>query len=86
MEKLDKLLQQKEKLNLAIAKEKEKHKKKVRRDDTRRKILTGALALSHMEKDAEFKAVIDRLLSEGLKKDGDRELFNLPVLAPAQES
>jgi hypothetical protein len=62
----------------------------VRRDDARRKIIAGALALEHFEKnrDSEFGKIMFRLLDEYARSD-DRHLFEfLParVPPPAQDA
>jgi hypothetical protein len=56
-------------------------KKRARREDTRRKIIAGALALEHFEKNpgSEFGKIMFRLLDEYARPD-DRRLFEfLPV-------
>jgi murein L,D-transpeptidase YcbB/YkuD len=91
LSKLEKLKKKKQEITAEIRKERNREnaqyrkqqnieKTKERKADTRRKIIAGALALSHMEKDAEFKAIMDRLLREGIKKNPERELFGLPPL------
>lgn len=53
--------------------------KRRRQDDTRRKILAGAVLLAQVESgewpEAKFKAMMDK----GLTRDEDRELFALPL-------
>lgn len=53
-----------------------------RKDDTRRKVLAGALALEHWKKNpnSEFAAVLNRLMNEYLVRPLDRALF--PSLPP----
>lgn len=55
--------------------------KRKRQDDTRRKILAGAVLLAQVESgkwpEAEFKAMMDK----GLTRNEDRALFDLPALA-----
>lgn len=63
--------------NARIAKEKEQK----RRDDTRRKILAGAIVLNEIQNDAELKARIDILLEAKLVKADERKLFNLTDIA-----
>jgi hypothetical protein len=57
-----------------------------RKADTRRKILIGALALEHWEKnrDSEFSRVLHRLADEYVTRPHDRALF--PELAPLPEA
>lgn len=52
---------------------------KKRRDETRRKILVGALVLNEIQNDEKLKAHVDILLEVNLTKPEDRELFNLEV-------
>ena len=56
---------------LAIADQKQK-----RKDDTRRKIITGALALEHATINAEFGAQLASLLNRYVERPEDRALFD----------
>lgn len=60
-----------------IARDKAKLRDQERKDDTRRKIIAGSLALEHQ--DAEFQATLNRLLRQYVKPR-DRHLFDLPPL------
>ncbi len=80
LSKLQRLEKRKKQIQSQILKEQNKEKTKARKADTRRKIIMGAIALSHMEKDAEFRAICERLQREGIKGDIDRALFNLEPL------
>lgn len=51
--------------------------KKSRRDETRKKIIIGAITLHEMEGDPSLKAVFLQKLDAILKKASDRKLFNL---------
>lgn len=74
-EKLKKLLEKKQQLENRIKLEQNRLQKKERQDDTRRKILAGALMLEeYKNKPEELKAKMDKFLS----RDNDRELFGLP--------
>ena len=75
--KLDKLLQQRERIKAEITKEKRKQANQKRKEDTRRKILIGAVVLTEMEKDTQLKQKVDNLLSSNLTRDVDRILFEL---------
>ncbi len=75
--KIERLKQRQKSINTQLRKEENKEKAKERKADTRRKIIMGALALSHMEKDAEFRATCERLQREGITRNTDRELFGL---------
>ena len=81
-ERLRKLEQRQEKLKRDIAKERNRLAQKQRRDDTRRKIIAGALALEHRDKnqDTAFAQIMNRLLDEHVTGDTERALFNLKPL------
>ena len=81
-ERLRKLEQRQEKLKRDIAKERSRLAQKQRRDDTRRKIIAGALALEHRDKnqDTAFAQIMDRLLDKHVKGDTERALFDLAPL------
>ena len=53
-----------------------------RKTETRRKILVGAMVLSHVDQKPESNAALLRDLDEFLERDRDRELFDL---APREE-
>ena len=62
--------------------------RKARKDDTRRKIIAGALALEHFNAnpESEFARVMRRLLREYVMRPADRALFpNLPPLPARTE-
>ncbi len=71
-----------------LARELAKGKDQARRDDARRKIIAGALALEHSElhPDSEFGQTMRMLLREHVRAD-DRHLFEFlsPQEAPAPE-
>jgi hypothetical protein len=57
---------------------------KARKADTRRKVIAGALAVEHMEKNpnSEFGKVLLRLLDEYVTRPADRAMFpTLPAKA-----
>jgi len=63
-----------------------------RKDDTRRKILVGALCLTHAESKPEFKKWLVEALGKTLAKPADRALFSdlgplgfEPATSPARE-
>ncbi len=76
--KLDQLLKKREELNARIQKERNKHSQQRRKEDTRRKILLGALMMNMMKSgDLNEKKIIKKL--DGfLTRDIDRKLFDLP--------
>ena len=51
--------------------------KKQRQEDTRRKVLVGAVVLAEMKRGGYIKSTIERLLHEHLLKDADRALFGM---------
>lgn len=75
--KLEKLLEQKAKLDERLKDELSKNKNRERKLDTRRKVLLGALCQARMEKDAAFKADIEKALPSFLTRRTDREVFGL---------
>ena len=52
-------------------------KAQARRDDARRKIIAGALALEHAERDEEFGRTLNRLIGRFVTRPQDRALFGL---------
>lgn len=76
--KLDELLKKREQLNAQIQKERNKHTQQQRKEDTRRKILLGALMMEMMKnKELDEKKIMKRL-DNFLTKDIDRKLFAMP--------
>lgn len=82
-DKLGKLLEKRETLAARIRREQAKARTQHRKDDTRRKILAGAMILERAEKDAAFKIELDALLARFLLRDDDRALFGLAPLPDA---
>ena len=76
--KLDDLLKKREQLNAQIAKERNKHTQQQRKEDTRRKILLGALMMEMIKKGELDEKKIRKKLDGYLTKDIDRKLFDLP--------
>ncbi len=77
--KLDELLKKREQLNAQIQKERNKQSQQQRKEDTRRKILLGALMMEMMKKGELDEKKIMKRLSGFLTKDIDRKLFDLSV-------
>lgn len=50
-------------------------RKRKRREDTRRKIIAGGIALKTCEHDPKFKEYFDRLLQEHVTRPEDKKLF-----------
>lgn len=74
--KLAKLEAQQAQIQARIQNEKSKISKEKRKLDTRRKIITGALALEHMEQNpqSEFAAELHKLITRHVKET-DKHLF-----------
>lgn len=75
---LEKLEQLKVKEQKAKALEQSRVSATQRRQDTRRKVLLGAWALSKIERDADFKAAHMAEISTFMVRETDRALFGLP--------
>jgi hypothetical protein len=80
--KLEKLKIQKAQLEARIKGLESRERQQTRKNDTRRKIIAGALALHHMEKnpDDSFSKKLLGLLNEYVTKPYERNLFGLPAL------
>ncbi len=76
--KLDELLKKREELNARIQKERNKHSQQKRKEDTRRKILLGALMINMMKSGELNEKKIIKKLDGFLTRDIDRKLFDLP--------
>ena len=63
-------------LQAQIKDQKAKIRKASRKEDTRRKIVAGAIALEHMEHDPAFKQQMQQLLNTHVK-ESDKALFGL---------
>ena len=74
--KLDDLLKKREQLNAQIQKERNKQLAQRRKEDTRRKILLGALMMQMMKKGELDEKEILKRLDKFLTKDIDRKLFD----------
>lgn len=74
--KLDDLLYKKEQLNAQIQKERNKQNQQRRKEDTRRKILLGALMMEMINKGELDEEKILKKLDKFLTKDIDRKLFD----------
>lgn len=80
MSELDKLIEQEKKLKAKIQKAKARERERERKNDTRRKILIGAMVLDGMHKDEAFREKQLSNLDRYLTKKKDRDLFDLPEL------
>ncbi|WP_299143044.1 hypothetical protein [uncultured Vibrio sp.] len=77
--KLEQLKKKQEQLRLQIQKEQQKESTKKRKENTRRKILLGAMVLERMEREFDYKEQVSKTLDKYLTKERDRELFDLPI-------
>ena len=77
--RLKKLEQQNEALNKKTRLEQTRLSRQARQDDTRRKIIAGALALADMDKNpaSPFAIRMRELLDTYVEKDTERALFGL---------
>lgn len=80
-QRLQKLLEQRKKVDAQINQELAKKKDKERKEETRRKIIIGGIVMYHAEEfDPELKGKIHQLLHRAVKKKADREFLGLPPL------
>ena len=77
--KLEQLLRKQEELKAQIRKEKNKLDQQERKNDTRRKILLGALMMDMMKKGELDEKKIMKRLDNFLTKEPDRKLFDLTL-------
>jgi len=77
--RLEQLLKKKEELNAQIQKIRAAEANEKRKEDTRRKILLGALMMEMMERGELDRDVVMKRLDSFLVMSGDRRLFGLAV-------
>ena len=75
--KLDTLLQKKKQLENQIQLAKARETEKARKQDTRRKILIGAVILAQIKQKKFSEDQLNQMLDDGLVDERDRILFNL---------
>lgn len=85
--RLNKLKAKKAQIDAQIKAAEARDRQQKRKDDTRRKIISGALALEHAERnpDSDFARTMLRLIQDGTKTDRDRALFDLDPLPTKPE-
>lgn len=85
--KINKLREKKAQIDARIKLIESRQRSQTRKNDTRRKIIAGALALHHAEKNPEdlFSIKLFRLLNEYVTKPFERSLFDLPPIAEESE-
>lgn len=76
-EKIAELQAARDQLNAQIEKHRARQRVRERKEDTRRKIIAGALALEHATVNAQFRDELHKLIREHVTRDGDRALFDL---------
>ena len=76
--RLEELLKKRDQLNSQIQKIKAIESLQKRKEDTRRKILLGALMMDLMSTGKIDRTVIEQRLDKFLTRDIDRQLFDLP--------
>ena len=81
-DRIQKLEKKKAQIDAQLKAARARDKAQKRKDDTRRKIIAGALALEHAEKnpDSEFTRTILRLIQHSVTTARDRDLFDLDPL------
>ncbi len=81
-----KLKQEKAKKQHIEARKRAMEAKKKRSEDTRRKILVGAVILARVERGEWPQEKLLAMLDAALTRDGDRALFDLPAIQSPQRS
>ena len=76
--RLEELLKKREQLNAQIHQARARESAQSRKEDTRRKILLGALMMQMMERGELERDKILKKLDDFLTRDLDRKLFDLP--------
>ena len=86
-DKLAKLKAQQDKIRARIQREKARISAQERKQDTRRKIIAGALALAHAQQhpESDFARQLNVLIGQHVTKDQDRALFGLDPLPETQD-
>lgn len=77
--RLDSLLRKKKEIEAQIQQQRARERQKQRKDDTRRKIIAGALAIEHMKAnpDSDFAIRLFKLINRYTDRPADRALFGL---------
>lgn len=75
--KLEKITKQIEVLQAKANAEKNREREKLRKEETRKKILIGAMVLDGMSKNQDYQSNILKNLDKYLTAERDRKLFNL---------
>ncbi|MCD9489161.1 hypothetical protein [Photobacterium iliopiscarium] len=75
--KLEKITKQIEALQAKANAEKNREREKSRKEETRKKILIGAMVLDGMSKNQDYQSKMLKNLDKYLTAERDRKLFNL---------
>ena len=76
-DRLKKLRQQQEELAQKIRLEESRLKEQARKDDTRRKIIAGAVALDLANNHPQFRALLYEAMNQAVTAERDRDLLGL---------
>ncbi|NMQ21315.1 hypothetical protein E4P82_20195, partial [Candidatus Competibacter phosphatis] len=76
-DRLKKLRQQQEELAQKIRLEESRLKEQARKDDTRRKIIVGAVALDLANNHSQFRALLYEAMNQAVTAERDRDLLGL---------
>lgn len=81
--RVDKLLEKKRKIDAQLQAARARERSQKRKDDTRRKIIVGALVQQHAElnPNSDFTLTVLKLIQEHVTSDRDRALFDLDPLS-----
>lgn len=83
----EKLLEKKSQIEAQLEQLDAREKQKRRKEDARRKIIAGGLALKHAEMDTEFGKALFALIDRYVDRSQDRALFGLgPKAGPEQDN
>ena len=77
--KLEKLKEKQAQIKAQIQREVQRESNRKRKEETRKKILLGAMVLDRMNKNEDYKNNIHQKLETYLTNDRDRELFGLEL-------
>ena len=85
--KLEKLIEKRKQIDAQIQKANAVERAKRRKEDTRRKIIVGAMAMENMEMhpNGAFARELQRVLNEHVIRPKDRELIGLPPIRAAED-
>ncbi|WP_299011845.1 mobilization protein [uncultured Shewanella sp.] len=74
---LEKLKEKQKQIQAQIKQVEAREKQKQRKEDTRRKIILGAMIMDAMKNSAQYREKIESDLNRYLTNERDRKLFNL---------